>query len=255
MGNLFDVLRASLVLSLVLISLSALRLASAGSPKRVARTRSAHDAYWRQRRLTDVVDRGSRPPLHMFETKARFEEEKREKGDAGSNGGASSTTPIKYQGGPVMTGSVNVYLIYYGDWPTGSGQNVIENFIRSLSAGSKRQGDPSEPKVKRWWAINAAYYQEANGGRANVSSKVRLAGTVYDDYSAGKSFGDNTVWEVVSSKIGDGKAFPYDPQAIYLLLTSPDVTNPGYCSEYCGWHTMDHMGSDAVIYSFVGHHG
>ncbi|GJP59381.1 hypothetical protein CLOP_g17469 [Closterium sp. NIES-67] len=245
-----------LVLSLALICISLLPLASAGPLRRVARTRPAHDAYRRQRRLTDAIDRGSRPPLHMFETKAHFEEEKREKGDAGANGGdGSSSAPIKYLGGPVMTGSVNVYLIYYGNWPEGSGQDVIENFVNSLGAGSDQQGDPAEPTVDRWWAINAAYYQDGEGGRENVGSEVQVAGTAYDDYSAGTNFGENTVWEVVSSWIGDGQAFPYDPQGLYMLLTSPDVTVPGYCSEYCGWHTMDYMGSDAVIYSFVGHHG
>ncbi|GJP62478.1 hypothetical protein CLOP_g19534 [Closterium sp. NIES-67] len=158
-------------------------------------------------------------------------------------------------GGPVITGSVNVYIIYYGDWPAGSGQNVIENFIRSLNAGSTGQGKPSEPKVKRWWAISAAYYQQKNGRKAKVSSTVRLAGTVYDDYSAGQEFGNNTVWEVISSKIGEGNAFSYDPHGIYLLLTSPDVTVPDYCKVYCGYHTMDYIGSNAVIYSLVGHHG
>ncbi|GJP50111.1 hypothetical protein CLOM_g9251 [Closterium sp. NIES-68] len=231
-----------------------LPLASAGPPKRVARTRPAHEEFRRQRRLTDIVDRGSRPPLHMFETKAHYEEEKREKAEKGA---ATSSAPIKYWGGPVMIGnpSVNVYIIYYGSWPAGSGQNVIENFIRSLSADSSRQGAPAEPKVKLWWAINAPYSQDAGGGKTNVSRKVRLAGTVHDNYSAGKKFGEQTVWKVVSKKIGAGKAFSYDPHGIYLLLTSKDVTVPGYCSEYCGWHTMDYMGSNPVIYSLVGHHG
>ncbi|CAI5532746.1 unnamed protein product [Closterium sp. Naga37s-1] len=159
-----------LLVLLPLVCLSLLPLASAGAPKRVARTRQAHEEYRRQRQLNDIEVRPGRPPLHMFETKAHHEKEEREKGAA--RGGAASA-PIQYLGGPVMTGnpSVNVYIIYYGSWPAGSGQNVIENFIRSLSADSKRQGSPADPKVKRWWAISAAYTQEGNGAKKNVSAK------------------------------------------------------------------------------------
>ncbi|CAI6001955.1 unnamed protein product [Closterium sp. NIES-64] len=222
----------SLLFLLSLVCLSLFPFASAGASKHVARTRQAHEEYRRQRQLNDIEVRPGRPPLHMFETKAHHEKEEREKGAA--RGGAASA-PIQYLGGPVMTGnpSVNVYIIYYGSWPAGSGQNVIENFIRSLSADSSRQGNPVDPKVKRWWAISAAYTQQGKDAMLkNVSSKV-----------------------FVSIKIGAGKAFAYDPHGIYLLLTSKDVTVPGYCSEYCGWHTMDYMGANPVIYSFVGHHG
>ncbi|GJP35129.1 hypothetical protein CLOM_g8546 [Closterium sp. NIES-68] len=221
----------SVLVLLSLVCFSHLPLASAGAPKRVARTRQAHGEFRRQRQLAEKQD-----------------------------GGASAQgqeIPIKYWGGPVMTGnpSVNVYIIYYGSWPAGSGQGVIGNFIRSLSADSGQQGSAADPKVKHWWAINAPYSQEADGEMKNVSRKVRLAGIAYDDYSVGDSFEDGTAWEVVSSKIGDGKEFPYDPHGIYLLLISKDVSDPGFCTKYCGWHTMGFIESDAVIYSLVGHPG
>ncbi|CAI7919696.1 unnamed protein product [Closterium sp. NIES-54] len=158
---------------LSLVCLLLLSLASAGPPKRgVARTRQSHEDFRRQRQLNDIEERPGRPPLHMFETKAHHEKEEREKGESGSD---TSSAPIKYLGGPVMTGnpSINVYIIYYGSWPEGSGQKVIENFIKSLSKDSKRQGDPAEPKVKRWWAISTAYTQQVDGVPTNVSTKVR----------------------------------------------------------------------------------
>ncbi|GJP43104.1 hypothetical protein CLOM_g2601 [Closterium sp. NIES-68] len=227
-------LKQRMFLVLVLLSLacfSHLPLASAGAPKRVTRTQQAHGEFRRQRQLTEQWE--------------------------GSASAQGQEIPIKYWGGPVMTGnpSVNVYIIYYGSWPAGSGQGVIGNFIRSLSGDSSWQGAPAEAKVKLWWAINRPYSQDVDGEMKNVSRKVRLAGIAYDDYSAGDSFEDGTVWEVVSSKIGDGNEFPYDPQGIYLLLTSKDVINPGFCTQYCGWHTMGYMESDAVVYSYVGHPG
>ncbi|CAI5951959.1 unnamed protein product [Closterium sp. NIES-65] len=126
-------------------------------PMRVARTRQAHDEYLRQRQLSDrerklndIVYRGSEPPLHMFETKSSFDKERREEERRNQGGAASSSraTPIRYHGGPVMSGeTLNVYLIYYGSWPAGSGQDVIENFIQSLSlSGSDAQGEAGDPK-------------------------------------------------------------------------------------------------------------
>ncbi|CAI7761073.1 unnamed protein product [Closterium sp. NIES-53] len=202
-----------LLVFLSLVCISPLPLASAGEP-RIAPTPRAHEEYRRQRQLTDIIGRGARP----------FED---------------SSAPITYGGGPVMTRnpSINVYIIYYGSWPAGSGQKIIENFIRSLSADSQRQGSPADPKVKLWWAISAAYTQEEEDGtKKNVSSKPSSLA-------------------VLSNKIGDGKPFPYDANGIYLLLSSKDVSVPGFCTEYMGWHSMGYIESRPVVFSFVGHHG
>ncbi|CAI7887808.1 unnamed protein product [Closterium sp. NIES-53] len=229
------------------------------SPKHLARTRQAHDDYRRQRqlsdherKLSDVVERdGDRPPLHLVETKASFLKDQREQG------GKSSTTPIQYWGGPVLNGeTLNIYVIYYGFWPAGVGQNLIENFIRSLSlGGADAQGQAGDQTVSNWWATSTKYYSESTGSTTTVSSEVNLAKVIYDKGSRGRKFGENTPWEVVKSKIGDGKPLPYDANGIYLLLTSKDVKVPGFCTEYCGYHTMDYIDQDAVAYSLVGHHG
>ncbi|GJP34044.1 hypothetical protein CLOM_g18516 [Closterium sp. NIES-68] len=166
--------------------------------------------------------------------------------------------PIKYWGGPVVVGNptVNIYHIYYGSWPSGSGQDYIDNFVRSLSSDSGAQGAASDPTVKGWWAITSNYYQSNNAGKKNVSSKVRLAGTTYDSYSYGKALSDSSVLSIIKSKIGSGKAFAFDPHGIYVLLSSKDVTlSSGFCSQYCGWHTQGYIGSSPFYYAFVGHHG
>ncbi|CAI7733542.1 unnamed protein product [Closterium sp. NIES-54] len=253
--------------SVVLVCLSMFPPAFA-SPVRVARTRQSHDGYLRQRqlsdrerKLTDIVDRGSRPPLHLVETKTSFdkehrEEELRKQGGAASDG--SSATPIQYWGGPVLSGNtLNVYLIYYGFWPKGSAQTVIENFIRSLSlGGADAQGEAADPKVSNWWATSSKYYSQASDGSApTVSTEVKLAKVIYDKGSQGKKFNANTPWKVLKSKIGSGKPFPYDANGIYLLLTSTNIKVSGFCTQYCGYHTMDLLNSKPVAYSLVGHHG
>ncbi|CAI7840254.1 unnamed protein product, partial [Closterium sp. NIES-53] len=192
-----------------------LPLASAGVPRN-ARTPSAEKEYRRQRQLT-AIESGVHPPLHAFE---------------------SSIPPIKYRGGPVMTRdpSINVYFIYYGSWPEGCGQNIIENFIQSLSTESDEQGSPADPQVKLWWAISAAYTQEVNGTKTNVSSKqFRIYFCRDPKYSNPSSV------TVVSKKIGDGKPFPYDANGIYLLLSSKDVTVPDFCTKNLRLHSMGYI--------------
>ncbi|CAI7761067.1 unnamed protein product [Closterium sp. NIES-54] len=194
-----------LLVFLAFAYLSHLPLASADAP-RIVRTPSAQKEYRRHRQLT-AIERGVRPPLHTSDT---------------------SEPPIKYRGRPMMTKnpSINVYLIYYGSWPEGSGQNIIENFIQSLSADSDQQGSPADPQVKLWWAISVAYTQEVNGTKTNVSSQI-----------------------------GDGKPFPYDVDGIYLLLSSTDVTVPDLCTKLVGWHNMRFIDSAPVAFGFVGHPG
>ena len=45
----------------------------------------------------------------------------------------ASFKTLTYLGGRILTGAVPVYLIYYGNWPAGSGQAIMENFINSIN--------------------------------------------------------------------------------------------------------------------------
>ena len=40
---------------------------------------------------------------------------------------------LKFLKGTVMTAPAPVYLIYYGSWGTNSGQDIIENFVKSIT--------------------------------------------------------------------------------------------------------------------------
>jgi len=57
---------------------------------------------------------------------------------------------------------------------------------------------------------------------------------------------------VVSDKITSG-ALPKDPNGVYFVLTSSDVTaTSGFCSYYCGWHDHATVAGTDIKYSFVG---
>ena len=61
---------------------------------------------------------------------------------------------------------------------------------------------------------------------------------------------------VVQSYIESG-TLPLDPSGIYVILTSSDVTTPGFCSPdgdgFCGKHSnMVNINGIPLIYAFVG---
>ncbi|CAI5537000.1 unnamed protein product [Closterium sp. Naga37s-1] len=226
------------------------------SPVRVARTRQSHDEYLRQRqlsdrerKLTDIVDRGSRPPLHLVETKASFDkehrdEELREQGGAASDG--SSATPIQYWGGPVLSdNTLNVYLIYYGFWPKQSAQTVIENFIRSLSlGGADAQGEVADPKVSSWWATSSKYYSQASDGSApTVSTETSPNGKPWLD----------AMVSTIAHEIAEAAT---DPNASSGWFDANGEENADKCSyEYGETQTAQNVYGDDAEYNLVGLNG
>lgn len=50
-------------------------------------------------------------------------------------------------------------------------------------------------------------------------------------------------------------ALPKDPNGLYFVFTSKDVTKSGFLTSYCGWHTHASIGGTDLKYSFVGDPG
>jgi hypothetical protein len=143
---------------------------------------------------------------------------------------------ITYHGGPVMLGTTNAYVIWYGNWsasPTTS--TIVGDFLGSVG------GSP-------YFNINTTYY---NGANLHVSNAVTYAGATTDSYSQGPDLTDAKVQAVVASAIGKG--LPMDPKGVYFVLTSSDVTeSSGFLTQYCGWHTHGTVAGTDIKYSFVG---
>jgi hypothetical protein len=144
------------------------------------------------------------------------------------------TTPIDYRGGAVMSGTVDVYLVYYGTW-SAADKAILSDLVTSLD------GSP-------YLNINSGYGDSA-GGR--VSARVRLAGTVDDAYSRGKTLTGDDVQTIANAPITRG-TFPRSGNAVYFVLGAADVTQDGFCTSHCGWHTHASLSSVDVKYSFVG---
>jgi len=145
---------------------------------------------------------------------------------------------INYHGGPVMKGTVNIYLIWYGNW-AGTGSNtaatrsLVEHFVGTLG------GTPYE-------VINSTY-GDATG---NVSGNLVLAGTT--TVSTATNLNDTRLRTTVSNAISSG-ALPRDANGVYMVLSSSNINETsGFCTRYCGFHTHATLGGVDIKYAFGG---
>ncbi|KAL2915179.1 hypothetical protein HK105_205293 [Polyrhizophydium stewartii] len=160
-----------------------------------------------------------------------------------------ASNPIHYNiGAPVLTGPVNVYLIYYGSWSS-SQKSIVETFIKGIG-------------TSKWWNIERKYYFQRSSGSTKtfIGNQVSLAGTATDNYSLGTSLSGNDLPNIIQSKVDSG-ALPEDTNAVYFVLTAgdvsesirPDLGSASFCSDYCGYHVSTTLSSgNRVFYAMAG---
>jgi hypothetical protein len=141
--------------------------------------------------------------------------------------------PITYRGGPIMKKIPDVYLIWYGTW-SASDKLIITDMLNNIG------GSP-------YYRINRTYW-DSTGVR--VPNGVHIVGQVNDNYSRGTALADSDIWTLVFNYT-EG-VFYREPDAVYFVFTSADVTLPGFCATNCGWHTSRTYAGIDVKYSFVG---
>jgi hypothetical protein len=148
----------------------------------------------------------------------------------------TSGNGIDYHGGPVMTGTKNVYYIWYGNWSGNSATTILPDFAGHVG------GSP-------YFNINTTYY---DASKTHVANAVYYAGSHADAYSHGTALSDSQIQAVVSDAI-TSNSLPKDTNGVYFVLTSSDVTaTSGFCTQYCGWHTHGTIAGTDIKYSFVG---
>lgn len=149
-----------------------------------------------------------------------------------------STNGIFYHGGPVMLNSVNMYYIWYGAWDfSNDNTNTILN-----SFGSYIGGTP-------YFNINTTYYDSNN---AAVSGLVAASQSIADAGSQGSALTDAAVENIVAKALTNGM-LPTDPNGVYFVLTSKEVTETsGFCTQYCAWHSHGTINGKDIKYGFVG---
>src|SRR5262245_26450283 len=160
--------------------------------------------------------------------------------EAGPSGQAVVTgNGINYHGGPVLQGNpVPIYLIWYGNW-NGTGSNtqatvsLVEHFLSTLG---------NTPYEK----INSTY----GDNTGNVSGNLSFAGAIFDTGSQGTRLTNNRLSAIVNRSFTNG--LPKDPNGVYFVLTSSDVSERGFCTQFCGFHTAQTLSGSDIKWAFVG---
>jgi len=152
-----------------------------------------------------------------------------------SNTVARRGNGINYNGGPVMVHPTHAYVIWYGTW-TAAKTSIITAFLGSVG------GSP-------YFNINTTY---TNAASTKVQNSVAFAGSTTDNYSQGATnLSDTAINNIVTSALTSNR-LPSDPDGVYFVLTSSDVSKSGFLTSYCGWHTYAAIGSANIKYAFVG---
>jgi hypothetical protein len=164
---------------------------------------------------------------------------------AGPTGQAVVTgNGINYHtGGVVLKASpVPVYIIWYGTWTatTGSNTQATVNLIDSFLAANSLGGSGYE-------RINTTYGDTTG----NVSGNLQLSSQIFDTGSQGTRLKNSNITAAISSALTTGK-LPTDPNGVYLFLTSSNVKESGFCTQFCGFHTHQTINGADIKWAFVG---
>ncbi|CAF2029835.1 unnamed protein product, partial [Rotaria magnacalcarata] len=159
---------------------------------------------------------------------------------------AASTSPILYHmGGVVLTGATKIYILYYGSWNANQ-KTIVETFLSNVGTTS-------------WFNIEKTYYYQAS----STSPKVYIKGPVsigsrwVESYSAGTKLNSTIIANIICTRIKNVQV-PNDPQGLYLLLSSSDVSEGSaqaggtFCVNYCGYHLHFYIGNIAYFFGFIG---
>jgi hypothetical protein len=155
-------------------------------------------------------------------------------------GGAVVTgNGINYNGGPVLKGTVPIYIIWYGNWNgTGSNTAVTQTLIQNLIGGLSNSG---------YEKINSTY-GDASG---NVSGAMTLVKAVSDAGSQGTRLRNSKISAAISAQLTSGN-LPTDASGVYLFLSSSDVKESGFCTQFCGFHTRQTLNGADIKWAFLG---
>jgi uncharacterized delta-60 repeat protein len=156
---------------------------------------------------------------------------------------AATVSPISYHNGPVMAGTTDTYVIWYGSWVALTGpnsldtQNIIGNFMSEIGGSIHSQ-------------VNATY----PGVNGSPSGGLIYGGSVTASTPHGVELDAAAIQAIVSENVG-GSGLPVDPNGIYILITSSDIGSSatGLCAPntppYHGYFTR---GAQTLKYAFVG---
>ncbi|HYM00660.1 MAG TPA: hypothetical protein VEZ90_17025 [Blastocatellia bacterium] len=162
-------------------------------------------------------------------------------GKALTTGSTSAATPnLTYHNGTLLT-TPTVYLIWYGNWNQSNGsdnpagQQIVRDFCNTIG------GSP-------YFQLNSTL----SAGSLNITGAVTFGGEATDTGSQGTRLSDNRVFAVVTRALTN-HLLPYNANGVYFVLTSSNISETsGFCTQYCGWHTVGGSSFGNVHFAYVG---
>ncbi|RUP45929.1 phosphate-induced protein 1 conserved region-domain-containing protein [Jimgerdemannia flammicorona] len=151
-----------------------------------------------------------------------------------------ATVQLHYFGGKVMWHHINIYYILYGNrWTSKSQEDLLVYYGNHISNTA-------------WWKLVALPDKQghkAGTGGVSVKKVIHCSGSCMKHSS---KITRPTVVQIVSDHLSAGKV-PLDVNAIYIVLTSPDVIMTSSCSGgSCGFHDHATYKGTPIVYSWVG---
>lgn len=148
---------------------------------------------------------------------------------------------LTYGGGALLsTATINVHLIFYGDWASKFQKECttasFRNLFNNISATS-----PDGSSVAQWWSYVAGYCDATTQEHLSYDLEVM---DVHTDpaYLQGKDLGDSSsdkVWKVVEKAVKDGNNGEGDanfPKSLYIVLPTAEVSvGAGPDGNECAW--------------------
>lgn len=146
---------------------------------------------------------------------------------------------IEYYGGPIFEVTPDVYIVYYGNW-TRKDHSVIDGFFEHLGGTTMDK-------------INSTYSDKNNKFEPNALHYNPATNSYHDDYSLGHNINDADIQKIIADAISAGH-LRNDINGIYFVLTATDVTDTGFCSQFCGYHgpSSSIVSGEIIKYAMVG---
>jgi hypothetical protein len=145
---------------------------------------------------------------------------------------AAPSYEITYHGGQVMTGTVNLYHIYFGYFPTypdladsQQTKNLMDYFATNFDTLS-------------WFGVLSEYYQIIDGVQTFAANRTRFMKSVsYRSTSIAITVTDSDMTDSIVSLISSGQ-LPIDPNGIYVIIFRGDFNYDSWLQQWCSYHSQ-----------------
>jgi hypothetical protein len=149
-----------------------------------------------------------------------------------------SSNDISYKPGKnVMTGTIKLYNIYFGQINATS-KGLVDYFADNLGKSA-------------WYGITTAYYQIINGVTTYVSDSVQLGGSIsVSSTLLSGNITDKNITSTISNAISSG-LLPLDANGIYAFIFRGNISSPGFLSSFCGYHSAFYYNGVTLLKYFM----